>query len=300
MEQKQDIAYQINLLTASGQFQNDFIQYYEQILTFQQNFKNRIDKHHLLALLQTIDIDRQHREGQPLFNDHHLYIERQVLETMLQELVPIFQRFKPQEEVQEIQKIMTAWERADIDLIAVLKKFPFEKKDHFTQIAKKAQIKPELLQFISRTFFLPLIEAHRETLQPDTTVFNSIWSRPYCPTCGSLPAMGRLEQEVGQKLLWCALCNSQWSFHRLQCPFCMNTDQTMLRFFYLAESDPYRIDICEHCNRYLKIVDERKLEPERTALMNVDDILSLPLDDLAEQEGYHNFFWSFNGAISKD
>jgi len=41
----------------------------------------------------------------------------------------------------------------------------------------------------------------------------------------------------------------------------------------------------------LKAVDERKLENERQAVMGVEDLLTLSLDEVAKKEGYQSALW---------
>jgi len=286
-----DIKYQIDLLEKSNHFSSEFLKFYEQVLTVQQNYRDRINKPLLSILGRTTDLDERLVDGRPLIDETNFYVDPPVAQSLLQELLDLLERWQPQDQINEIKELKSAMEHHAFDLTALLKNFAVEKKDYFVELAESINVKLERLFFIARTIDLPLLEVHRDILRPNSIAAVSDWLRPFCPTCGSLPAMGRLEKEVGQRFLWCPICNSQWQFHRLQCPFCLNADQTKLRYFFTDEASPYRVDVCDNCQHYLKTVDERKLEAERRVVMNVEDLLSLSLDELGKKEGYQNALW---------
>jgi FdhE protein len=100
--------------------------------------------------------------------------------------------------------------------------------------------------------------------------------------------MAKLEREEGRRILQCSLCSTEWAFRRLQCPFCRNDDHDTLRFFFVDEESPYRVDVCDICKRYIKTVDERKLEEEKKVMLTLENIATLFLDILAVEEGYRN------------
>ncbi len=291
MEPYPDIKYQIELLEKSDHFSNGFLNFYEQVLIAQQNFKERINKPLAAILGRTIDLEGRLADGRPLVDDTNFYVDPQAAMSLLHELLDLLEQSQAPEQKDEMLKLKSAAKDHAFDLTALLKNFIGEQKDYFTALAKSIGVKLEQLFFIARTIDLPLLEVHRDILRPNSVAQVSDWLRPYCPTCGSMPAMGRLEKEVGQRFLWCSVCNSQWQFHRLQCPFCLNADQVRLRYFFTDEASPYRVDVCQNCLRYLKTVAERKLEAERQAVMNVEELLTLSLDELAKNEGYQNALW---------
>jgi FdhE protein len=71
---------------------------------------------------------------------------------------------------------------------------------------------------------------------------------------------------------------------RLICAFCGNTDQESLRYLYSESEKGYRIDVCGKCKKYLKTVDSREISHEIVPV--VEDIATLHLDMVAEEEGY--------------
>ncbi|MFH2076837.1 MAG: formate dehydrogenase accessory protein FdhE [Pseudomonadota bacterium] len=110
------------------------------------------------------------------------------------------------------------------------------------------------------------------------------WSEGYCPICGREPKIGEIRDEEATRYLFCNQCGFQWSFRRIRCPFCGNEEQQTLAYFTIEGDERYRVDVCNACKRYIKIVDFR--ETNRKADMDVEDIATLHLDMLANDEGY--------------
>ncbi|HEY1907300.1 MAG TPA: formate dehydrogenase accessory protein FdhE [Myxococcaceae bacterium] len=107
------------------------------------------------------------------------------------------------------------------------------------------------------------------------------WFRRYCPTCGSLPAMGQIAgvDPARHRLLCCGCCGTRWRYRRTQCPFCEN-DAHRLSGMKVEGEPGLRLDHCEACRGYLKTYDGQGQE----ALL-LADWTSLHLDLLAHQRG---------------
>jgi FdhE protein len=105
----------------------------------------------------------------------------------------------------------------------------------------------------------------------------------FCPFCGGLPGMGEIREE-GRRVLHCSLCATGWDFPRMRCPYCQNEDQDKLTYIEVEGEAGHRVDICLHCQHYLKTIDTR--EKEGPLDWEVEDYLTLYLDHLAQEEGY--------------
>jgi formate dehydrogenase accessory protein FdhE len=116
-------------------------------------------------------------------------------------------------------------------------------------------------------------------------VVNKHWENSFCPVCGSLPSIGILggDRDGGMSLV-CSLCETQWDFRRLHCPFCGNDNQNDLGYLCSEADEVYRVNYCNKCKLYLKVVDIRK--KGNVYSYPVEDILTLPLDILAQEKGY--------------
>ncbi|MFA5354043.1 MAG: formate dehydrogenase accessory protein FdhE [Thermodesulfovibrionales bacterium] len=112
---------------------------------------------------------------------------------------------------------------------------------------------------------------------------DTLWGRPYCPLCGSLPAMAQLVRtgKGRERFLSCDCCGSRWIWQRTGCPFCGNHDQDKMEVFELEGEEHFRIDHCRECNGYIKTCIE---EGDEELLLA--DWSSLHLDIIAGQEGF--------------
>lgn len=158
-----------------------------------------------------------------------------------------------------------------------------KKGDYFSLLHRELGLDPLTIFSLSMNAYRPIFEA---VLEGSGEKFDeSKWGKGDCPACGSLPVLSRLEKETGKRHLWCATCNSEWTFKRLKCPFCGNEDQNSLEYFYLEDDSPYRVDVCRECRGYLKTVDENKGELGEVWFL-MEDIKTSYLDLLAEKEGF--------------
>lgn len=125
----------------------------------------------------------------------------------------------------------------------------------------------------------------------------SKWMEGYCPICGDAPAFSRFSKaEEGKRYLWCGTCDFEWTFQRVCCPYCKNSDHNELKFLTADFREELRIDVCDTCKGYLKAVDERKIENEESIIYLKEDTASLYLDILAEEKGYTKHLPSFQDA----
>lgn len=117
-------------------------------------------------------------------------------------------------------------------------------------------------------------------------VEKSEWMEGYCPICGKEPKIGEIrEGEDGRRYLFCHQCGYKWHFRRIKCPFCGNEEQHSLAYFAVEGEERYRVDVCNKCRRYIKIVDVPKSSEDVN--LDVEDIATLHLDMLAYEEGYN-------------
>jgi len=115
-------------------------------------------------------------------------------------------------------------------------------------------------------------------------VLKSKWSEGYCPICGKEPKIGEIKEDEGARFLFCNQCGIEWPFLRIKCPFCGNEEQQTLAYFTVEDDERYRVDVCNECKRYIKIVDFRETKEEPN--LDIEDITTLHLDILATEEGY--------------
>jgi FdhE protein len=102
-----------------------------------------------------------------------------------------------------------------------------------------------------------------------------------CPACGQPPQCGCLHPEGHGSafFLVCSLCDTKWRYPRAQCPACGEG-----AVFYSSEHMPHiQTQACEHCRRYLHIID---LAKDPAAIPLLDEVAALTLDVWARENGY--------------
>src|SRR5215469_1195640 len=139
---------------------------------------------------------------------------------------------------------------------------------------------PGLLRYVGwtalGTFLGPIKDAFDKWREEEQ------WLRPYCPMCGSLPAMAQLigRDSVRQRFLLCGRCGTRWRYQRTDCPFCESRNHHRLAVLTIEGEGGLRIDHCEFCGGYLKTYDG---EGDEEVLLA--DWTSIHLDILARDRG---------------
>lgn len=110
------------------------------------------------------------------------------------------------------------------------------------------------------------------------------WHEGYCPICGREPKIGEIRGEAENRYLFCNQCGFEWQYETIKCPFCGNEEQQTLAYFTIEGDEHYRVDVCNKCKRYIKMVDFR--HTNKKVDLDVEDIATLHLDMLANDEGY--------------
>lgn len=105
----------------------------------------------------------------------------------------------------------------------------------------------------------------------------------YCPICGSRPALAILDEE-GHRHLKCSFCFHKWAVKRLECVFCKNSDPEQQQYFYNDEEKEYRVNLCDACGNYIKVVDLRQMN--RFFYPGLEFVSTLHLDIEAKKKGY--------------
>jgi FdhE protein len=120
----------------------------------------------------------------------------------------------------------------------------------------------------------------------------SRWTRGTCPSCGATPLLAELRgggaagAAEHERVLRCGRCLSQWSFPRLRCVSCGETDHRHLSYLHSeGEGDFRRADVCDTCHSYVKSV--AVLSPLSLDELLGMDLVTAALDLAAVQHGFH-------------
>ena len=100
-----------------------------------------------------------------------------------------------------------------------------------------------------------------------------------CPICGSNAHMGHIDTDNVMHL-HCPLCETEWRGPRVGCVYCGAHGD----YFTVDGDEEHRVDICNECGGYLKVLDQRVRV--RPVDWFVEDAATLALGELAEAEGF--------------
>jgi FdhE protein len=157
---------------------------------------------------------------------------------------------------------------------------------HLLDLTRAAQLPADLLLFLALFLARPYRRSVAEHLLRGVDL--EAWWRGYCPACGHWPGLALLGLESARRDLWCAACDTQWPFTRIQCPFCLAEDPERIRYLELEKPGlaRYRLYLCDGCRRYLKCVTIPAGEPLLGPDRDLAFLQSAALDCLASQRGY--------------
>jgi formate dehydrogenase maturation protein FdhE len=137
--------------------------------------------------------------------------------------------------------------------------------------------------YLSRAVLRPYVE----TLRSIPAAPDRVHRRGQCPFCAGAPWVGARREgsqmEGAKRMLACSLCGGEWTFDRIVCPACLESDPTRLPHFQSDKHPHVRIEACETCRRYLKTLD---LSEDARPIPEVDDLVSISMDLWATEQGY--------------
>lgn len=109
------------------------------------------------------------------------------------------------------------------------------------------------------------------------------WSKPYCPICGNLSDLAFFDED-GSRHLICGFCRNEWKYQRIGCIYCGTKDAEKLYYFINEEEKEYRVDMCDLCRKYLKVIDLREIA--RDFYPRLEQVSTIHLDMKAKEMGY--------------
>lgn len=144
------------------------------------------------------------------------------------------------------------------------------------------EVERDVLTFVMQRLVKPFAE-HWGT-EMAACLSGALWTKGYCPICGSWPNLSFLEPPSGKRILRCSFCGHHWHFMLTVCPFCENSDSSKLEFIFSENHPSDGAALCLQCKRYILRKDLREcvhdIHPEVVALG-----LSY-LDVLAQERGF--------------
>ena len=179
-------------------------------------------------------------------------------------------------------RIRTLSEDGRLDLGEILRLAASSDYEGVSEKARNLQLNTELLWTLAQNALKPALHSCRRELVPLTTGLQ--WDKGYCYICGSRATLGELQDNDQVKHLRCGQCGADWYFNRLQCLHCGNMDHATQQTLYMDGCDSRRIEACDMCGGYLKVISS--FTPTPPEMLVVEDLATLHLDFIAQQKGY--------------
>jgi formate dehydrogenase accessory protein FdhE len=136
----------------------------------------------------------------------------------------------------------------------------------------------------------PVLRAAAAALQEPLK--QSHWSRGTCPACSAAPLLGELRgggvsgAAEHERVLRCGRCATAWSFPRLRCTRCGETNHRRLAYLHGRGEESYRrAETCASCQTYLKSI--AVLAPLDVTELLSADLTTAVLDISAVEHGFH-------------
>jgi len=185
--------------------------------------------------------------------------------------------------VGELARLCSAMDRDPALLETLVRSAAFASGEQsLEQLGRRLDVSAALLLFWGRLLAAPFVTHAAGQLEPSAA---RVGSHGTCPVCGSPPGLASLQAETGKRLLHCSLCGHSWPFDRLACPFCNSRQGAVITRITVKDEGARWIETCRSCKHYLKTVDLRQLPESQEFYPLAEEVASLHLDLLAEQEG---------------
>jgi len=253
---------------------------------------------HLVAVLpfqklNSIDINDRLINKNPILNSEQLLLDDKSLEYIFDYIFPVIKQYSYRYK-EQLLRLEDLNDKRRFSLKKLVLALINKDKQFFEEIAQKYDISPLMLEMLSELIAAPYLELSAEYFTKKLTKFH--WREPFCPVCGSIPSMAKINEQNKEKTLWCRFCDTTWTFYDKVCPHCLNENIESQKFIFPPNNEPFRIEACNKCNNYLKTVDD--LISSDKINFSVINVATYYLDLLAKKYGYNlnNYFKYYFGS----
>lgn len=170
-------------------------------------------------------------------------------------------------------KISDALTKGEIRIRDSLEAIIKEKAEWFEEQEQRFEVDPRLLFYI---FSIPIQPCLEEIARKLDASFSEHWWQSLCPVCGGIPQVAWLRKQ--KRYLTCSFCGAQYLADMFLCVNCGNTDPHKLGYLKPKDQPWFRIDFCEKCKHYIKVIDGDRLEIKIPR--GLEDILTQSLDKM--------------------
>jgi len=217
------------------------------------------------------------KSGQPIVNfiDSSIFDLNTLLHT-IEQVIEIF--IEKGIKVDWLRKFLDKVKSAETNILNLVDAVLKGDADYLKRHGRKFRVSPALILFIINSSIQPcLVEIAKRVDES----FLERWWQASCPICGRIPTVARLKDR--KRHLTCTLCGAIYLADLFLCVNCGNVDPYTLKFIVPEGCPELRIDFCEKCKYYLKVIDENKLK--NPIPRGLEDIMTIDLDFVAKGFG---------------
>lgn len=225
---------------------------------------------------------QENLQGRPLLPRAEFPVDRGQADSLFEEFLALFEELAGNLGA-AAQAVRQAMQAGELDLDAAFAALLAGDDAPFLAFAERTPGAPLTLHFLAQAALTPGVTAAAAQLaahlDPEATRMHG-----HCPVCGSLPLITTLTGKEGARQATCSFCRTAYRIRRLACPFCDHAEPKGTRTFSVKEIPGYRVEVCDSCKSYIKTTDFRELDLPSVPVL--DDLESLPLDILAQDQGF--------------
>jgi len=265
------------------------LDFYSQVFLAQEESSAEIELSSIVISPDLLDIKQQSQL--PLIDPSEFLIDVKEAEQLFVKICDLAQDLAP-ELSQGAQVLKKALQEEKFELETVITAILNNQENVLEQQADKSGGQVSELVFFTYSSMVPSIKACSQQLETYLTPPAEM-KKGYCPICGNQPDMAFFDED-GKRHLKCSFCSHQWAVGRMGCVYCENNDKDQQLYFFTNEEQEYRVNLCDHCHQYIKVVDLRKMD--RPFVPGLEMVSSLHLDIKAREKGYTNASSLENGS----
>ncbi len=280
-----DIEEQVRGLMSRKYISRDYLRLFQAVFEAQYQTEMKLQADDLYPPVTKEEADKRVGQGLPVIDPAKLQVGEREIKDLLRQICATLAEQTGGENL-ESAWLLEAIESGQLNPTEMTRKVLAYDRGYFEQLSEEMSKDKEGVIFIVTALVAPFLRVCATSVRDKVDLDLALTKR--CPVCGGAPLMAKLRREDGKRMLECSLCNTQWIFERLKCPFCSNEEQGTLGFFFIEEESAYRVYKCDKCKRYIKTVDERKMAEGKPRALVVEDVATLYLDMAAVEEGYQS------------
>lgn len=216
--------------------------------------------------------------GIPLLRDEKLELDLSAARGLLIQLARSLEKI-----LQEAKPIRVALERNKIDIAALLPHLFENDRGYMDALAQELKLDPGFFWTLAQNAVKPAYRAWAQQFGP--VLRETDWERANCFVCGEIATLAELQGNDQERHLRCGRCGSDWDYRRLKCIYCGNENPHTLGKLLADEGrEKNFVQVCDNCHGYIKMI--AAFSPNSPEMLLAQDLASLPLDFIAQQNGY--------------